>query len=337
MLRPTVSASGWSVRPSTDMDVRLISAGSARLSRVAIPNLLGPGPERLSWVVLIGLGVMFGIGWSFSGSLPVDANLYWSTNLAHLYGDVWGENASSFFVYPPVLAQVMAVIRPVGWPVFIAVWTVVLFAATAYAGRVWALLLVAIGIVLFPFVGFQHPFQHPLLYPLIGNVQPLLVACVVASFRFPGLWSVVILTKIAPGVGVLWFAFRREWRSFAIALGTTALVAAVSFVLAPGAWLDFFAFASRNAGAAGPNEVVPIPLVVRLAMSVALLYWGARTNRRWTVPVAAGWAAIALYNWTFVEFWMAAPVLWAMDRTRTPGPRYPARAAATAPAPTVPA
>lgn len=272
--------------------------------------------DRATVVVLLAMGVAFGLAWAISGGPPVDARLYWATDLNHLYGDVWGENASSFFVYPPVLAQVFVLLRPLGWPLFIVLWTIALFAATAYAGRIWALALVAIGIILFPFVGFHHPFSHPFLYPLIGNIQPLLVACVVAGFRFPSLWSALLLTKIGPGVGVLWFAFRGEWRSFAIALGTTVAVALVSIVLAPQAWIDFVGFALRNAATPSPNEVVPIPFAIRLMMSVGLLSWGARTNRRWTVPVAAGWAAIALYHWTFVEFWMAAPVLWAMDRRR---------------------
>jgi hypothetical protein len=270
--------------------------------------------DRVAWFVLLAMGVIFCLGWALSSALPVDALLYWNTNLGHLYGQVWGENSSSFFVYPPPLAQLMVAVRSLGWPVFIAGWTLILFAATAYAGRGWALLLVVIGLVLFPFVGFDHPFQHPLLYPLIGNIQPLLVAFVVAGFRFPALWSVIILTKIGPGVGVLWFAFRREWRSLMIALGSTVLIVAVSFVLAPGLWADFVRFAVNNAGAASPTEVVPIPFSIRLAMSIALLWWGARTNRRWTVAIAAGWSAIALYNWSFVEFWMAAPVLWQMDR-----------------------
>jgi glycosyl transferase family 87 len=278
--------------------------------------------DRLSWVVLLAMGIVFGLGWAISRSLPVDALLYWNTDLSHLYGTVWAENAGSFFVYPPPLAQVMVLVRPLGWSAFIAVWTFILFAATAYAGRGWALALVLIGILLFPFVGFDQPLAHPLLYPLIGNLQPLLAALVILGFRYPGTWSVIILTKIGPGVGVLWFAFRREWRSFLIALAWTASIAAVSFVLAPGLWFQFFDFAIRNAGTQSPNAVVPIPFSVRLAMSIALLFWGARTDRRWTVPIAAGWAAIALYNWTFVEFWMAAPVLWAMDRDRKRRPEF---------------
>jgi hypothetical protein len=270
--------------------------------------------ERIAWVVLLAMGIVFGVGWAVSRSLPVDALLYWNTDLNHLYGTVWAENAGAFFVYPPPLAQVMVLIRPLGWSLYIAIWTFVLFAATAYAGRGWALLLVLIGIALFPFAGFDQPVAHPLLYPLIGNLQPLLAALVILGFRYPGTWSAIILTKIGPGVGVLWFAFRREWRSFGIAMAWTAAIALVSFVLAPGLWLQFAQFAFTNVDTPSPNAVVPIPFSVRLAMSVALLWWGARTNRRWTVPIAAGWAAIALYNWTFVEFWMAAPVLWGFDR-----------------------
>jgi hypothetical protein len=40
---------------------------------------------------------------------------------------------------------------------------------------------------------------------------------------------------------------------------------------------------------------VPIPFVVRLPFAVALVVWGARTNRRWTVPVSAMLALPALW------------------------------------------
>ena len=41
-----------------------------------------------------------------------------------------------------------------------------------------------------------------------------------------------------------------------------------------------------NAGKGGTWASVPIPLLVRLPSAVALVVWGARTDRRWTVPVA---------------------------------------------------
>jgi len=37
--------------------------------------------------------------------------------------------------------------------------------------------------------------------------------------------------------------------------------------------------------AAQPN--LAIPLLLRLPVAVVLVVWGARTNRRWTVPAAA--------------------------------------------------
>ncbi len=48
------------------------------------------------------------------------------------------------------------------------------------------------------------------------------------GFRYPAAWSLILLTKITPGIGLLWFAVRREWRALAIALGATAAIASVS-------------------------------------------------------------------------------------------------------------
>ena len=63
------------------------------------------------------------------------------------------------------------------------------------------------------------------------DIHLLIAAAVVLSFRFPAAWSFVLLTKVTPAVGVLWFAFRREWRSFAIAIGGTAAIVAVSVAI----------------------------------------------------------------------------------------------------------
>ena len=63
---------------------------------------------------------------------------------------------------------------------------------------------------------------------LIGNIHLLLAAAIVLGFRWPGTWAFVLLTKVTPGVGLLWFAVRREWRSLGIALGATAAIVAVS-------------------------------------------------------------------------------------------------------------
>jgi len=130
-----------------------------------------------------------------------------------------------------------------------------------------------------------------------GNISLLLAVAIVVGFRWPWTWSLVLLTKITPGVGLLWFAVRREWRSLAIALGGTLLVAAVSFVFLPEQWRSWVDVVARNVGAGknGTWASVPVPLLVRLPIAAAVVVWGARTDRRWTVPVASMLALPALW------------------------------------------
>ena len=106
---------------------------------------------------------------------------------------------------------------------------------------------------------------------------------------------VVLLTKITPGIGLLWFVVRREWRNLGIALGATAAIVVVSFVVWPSAWTAWGEVLARVAGRDGTWAAVPIPFVVRLPFAVALVVWGARTERRWTVPVAGMLALPALW------------------------------------------
>ena len=49
------------------------------------------------------------------------------------------------------------------------------------------------------------------------------------------------------------------------------------------AWYDWYLAVAPN----DPNLVyVPIPLLVRAPFALAIIVWGARTNRHWTIPVA---------------------------------------------------
>jgi hypothetical protein len=116
------------------------------------------------------------------------------------------------------------------------------------------------------------------------------------GFRYPWTWGFVLLTKVTPGVGLLWFALRREWRALGIALGVTGVIVAVSLVLQGQLWVDWLAFiGSTPEGGSVAQFQIAIPLVIRLPAAVILVAWGALTDRRWTVPVAAT---------------LALPVLW---------------------------
>ena len=263
--------------------------------------------DRLGFVVLLGLGLSCGVGFAVFDIRPLDANIFWTAaQSAHYYGTTWGADAGSFYVYPPPLAQLLGLIP---WLVFVVVWMTLLFVGFWFATRWWGLPVLGGGVGAGILLGHPHIFANPILLTLVGNPQVLLAAAIVVGFRWPAAWALVLLTKIAPGIGLLWFAVRGEWRSLGIALGATALIAGVSFVLAPGAWGDWLRFAVANAGTPSPQPVVQVPFALRIATSAALIVWGARTNRRWTVPIAAGWSAIALYEASYVTMWVAGLVL----------------------------
>jgi hypothetical protein len=130
-----------------------------------------------------------------------------------------------------------------------------------------------------------------------------------------------VLTKITPGVGLLWFAFRREWRSLAIALGATGVIAGGSFAFAPHLWFEWVDVLTAAARAPDWQFIVPIPVWFRLPAAVAIVFWGARTDRRWTVPLAS---CVALPVLWFNGFAMLVAMLPLLDRTAadTPAGRW---------------
>lgn len=272
-------------------------------------------------VVLSAIGVLLGVGFAVYGIRPTDTTIIWTAgHAAHYYAATWTSGPGGAYVYAPPLAQVIGFVP---WPLYVVIWTSLLFVGFWAATRWWSLpIIIVSGIAAIAF-SFAAPLANPAAFTLIGNPQILIAAVCVLGFRHPALWSFVLLTKFAPGIGLLWFAFRREWRSLGIALAATGLVAGVSLVLAPGAWADYTWFAVTNFGAPSPEPVVPIPFVVRLPMSIALIVWGALTSRRWTVPIGAGWASLALYEWSYVTVWIAAlPLLtWSKPHTWRLRPR----------------
>ena len=245
--------------------------------------------DRLAIVAMTMVGAIVGIAALLGYSpLPGDAQFYWLASPAHPYTGV-GD-----YVYPPALAQLLEPVRWAGSEVFVVGWTALCFGSIGYVLGRWSAAAVALAFVA---IGIPGPWSEPVASAFMGNVTPIMVAAMVAGVRHPAWWAVPLLTKMTVGVGVLWFAFRGEWRSFALALGATAGVAAVLFVISPAAWTDFVAFALANSGATsnGPPIVGP-PLAIRLPIAVALVWWGARTDRTWLLPIAGATALIGLYG-----------------------------------------
>jgi len=206
-------------------------------------------------------------------SLGYDAFSYWSVDLDDLYGRAMSSNFTlGAFRYAPPIAFLFAPLGLLPWWLFLLLWGAVMVATVLWLGGRWALVLLAL-----PPVALE-------LYH--GNVHLLMAAAIALGFRHPWTWSFVILTKLTPGVGLLWFAVRREWRSLAIALAATALVSIASAIVAPHYWREWVDALLSNMNE--PQHFsVPPPAQIRLPIAAAIVIWGARTDRPWTVAVAA--------------------------------------------------
>jgi hypothetical protein len=240
---------------------------AAAVARARTGALIGAMVLAVAWMAIVAWAEPFAWGAIGSGH---DARPYWTTVLAHPYGDST-LGAFGAYLYSPVFLQIIAPLRALSWVGFMGAWEAILILATAALSG--PALLAPIGLVLVPeFIG--------------GNITVLLALAIVAGFRWPALWSFVLLTKVTPGIGLLWFGVRREWRSLGIALGATIAVIAISFVVVPDAWRHWVDVLAAGPATAVTSGSIPIPLLARLPVAIVLVAWGARSDRRWVVPVA---------------------------------------------------
>jgi hypothetical protein len=242
-------------------------ARRARSPRLSRRTLRATRDGAIVACLVLALAHLFGLL-----DIGVDAYAYWLIDPGSPYGATTDGTQGAYF-YSPAFAQLTAPVHLLPWQVFIALWTVLLTAALVWQAGLWT----ALALLLVPvFVDLT-----------VGNIHLLLGAAIVLGFRWPWTWSFVLLTKITPGVGLLWFAFRREWRSLAIALGATAVIAGGSFLISPSLWFEWVDVLTATASGPDWAFIVPIPVWFRLPVAVAILFWGARTDRRWTVPLAS--------------------------------------------------
>jgi hypothetical protein len=213
-----------------------------------------------------------------SGGAPVDVRYYWAADPNNLYPfpELAEKNG---YNYSPAFEFFVGWSRFLPFEVFVAIWR---------------------GLLLAVLVFLAGPFTLPvmLLVPVAseinaGNVQILLALAVVLGFRWPAAWAFVLLTKVTPGIGLLWFAFRRQWRALAVAIGVTIAIAAVSFVMGPQRWFDYLELVSSGS----QPSVAPyyLPLWTRLPFAFAFVAWGAWTGRKWPVVVGATLALPVYY------------------------------------------
>lgn len=206
-----------------------------------------------------------GIGW--------DSHAYYEAWQGPMYDHA--PNTLDAYLYSPAFAQAIRPLALLPWPLFAAVFLIAPAAAFAW-------LLAPMG-----WLRGVPAWLCCLPEILAGNIYWLLALVAYAGLRSGAWWAIPALTKVTPALGPIWFAVRGEWRSVLVAVSATAAVVAVSVVLAPDLWADWLHLLRTNAQ---PDEGIGAelapPLAIRLPIGLALVVWGARTNRPWTIPVA---------------------------------------------------
>ncbi len=203
--------------------------------------------------------------------LAADAYTYWSAPYDDPYpGPQLGLPGA--YLYSPAFIQVLAPLRLLPWEAFHALWAAIGFGALVFlVGPLGGALVITF-----------LPFVYRDL--LVGNIHLLLAATIVVGLRHSSVWALPLLTKITPGVGLLWFAGRREWRRLGVALATTGAIVLVSFALGPHLWFEWVARLRADTQTAGDLYVSLIG--VRLAIAALLVAYAGWAGRSWLIPIA---------------------------------------------------
>jgi len=292
----------------------LASAASSGAIRVT-PRLpkMRTAASFLGWIVVAYVFVRFSIG-------PWQSDAYWFWRMwdGGLYDRSWLEYGA--YVYSPAFAQAF-------WPLTLLPWTLVsaMWTGAQLMALVWMLgpaLAAAALIVPWPSVDGYGNAVWATIYN--GNPQILIAAAMVAGLRWPGAWSFVLLTKVTPGIGLLYFALRREWRMLGVAMGITGAVVFISSVVSPALWLEWIALLAEAATADTlPKEpILPLTFAVRLPMALGVITLASWRGWPWLVPVASflGLPAVQLGGFALLA---AVPALWLRSRQGSSGTPRP--------------
>jgi hypothetical protein len=230
--------------------------------------------QRLVRDALVVLGIIVAVTyWIYltsGGGLPVDVHYYWAADPSNLYPHPEAGEGNGYN-YSPAFEFVVGWWRGIPFEAFAAIWRAILLAMLIYLAGPFTL-----------FALLTVPVASEIN---AANIQIPLALAVVLGFRWPAMWAFVVLTKLTPGVGLLWFLLRRQWRSMLIAVGTTAAIGLVSVALMPDAWRGYVGLLT---GSPAPS-VAPyyLPFWTRLPVALAVIGWGGLTGRRWPVVVGA--------------------------------------------------
>jgi hypothetical protein len=223
-----------------------------------------------------------------------DEQAYWGAAQRLVHGEALYDvhappNTPYAYWYAPVLAQVLAPFTLFVPPeAFTALWTLLL------VGCVWVLAgrstLVALACVAFLPVALELR---------VRNVHLVIALFMVLALRRSwAFWIPAAALKLAPVLGAVYLFTAGRRREALLVLGAGVIVAGLSFLISPEAWVDFAAVAVGR-GVSDGGTFLPVPYPLRLAFGAVLAAVAGRWNDR------RGEVALV------VAITLASPTLWA--------------------------
>jgi hypothetical protein len=220
------------------------------------PDSLGPGHDARAY-------------WSAPIEDPYSPSAYGRSDAAYCWTDTTWD--SHCYRYSPAFLLAFSPLQAIGWQLFVGLWAALMVGVLFWMTR--ALLFLPALLISLPEIWG-------------GNITILLAAAIVLGFTRPWAWALPLLTKVTPGVGLLWFAVRREWLNLAVALAATVAVIGLAAAFTPGLWQEWYTTLMGGTSASTvPAGAVPIPLLPRLPFAIAIIVVAAWRGERWLLPI----------------------------------------------------
>jgi hypothetical protein len=263
---------------------------------------------RVANAISIGLLIWF---WVERGllhpHLTSDGSAYWGIRDGRFYEYPWLNELHGGphpYVYSPAFAQIIWPLTLLELPTFIAIWVLIQLAAVAFlAGP----LIAAVAVWLYSPLGLNAIWA--------GQIAPLMALALALAPRHPAAWSFLLLTKVTPGVGMVWHAARLEWKALAVAVTATLVIIASSALLfGTDVWVQWFGVLRDSTTRQSPFESIPLPLGVRVGFAAVLIAYGARRDWWWALPAGVTlalphvvWAAWPILFLASIYWWRTRP------------------------------
>ena len=216
------------------------------------------------WCFLIVYGVVgYGLCGN-TGTVTCDSYSYWAVDSTPY---TWEGNLE--YRYSPAFLWLIGPLQNLSFDAFLGIWTGLHVAALIYLRAGWFLIV----------PGLNDDV-------LRGNISTFVALfAVLAIQKSAAWWSPILLTKITPAIGMVWHLVRREWRELGIAIGVTAAIVALGFLVNADLWRAWFG-TLVNADATYELGHPLGPLWLRLILGGLVAAAAAWTNRAWLISIA---------------------------------------------------